>query len=123
MSLANMSVADRVRYVPITIPSSVGPAVTIESLVLSALNSIAPGLDIAEQPTLMGGSIPATGTAYLAGNTAATCTRPVAATEIFSQPAIGFLRNTFVISTGAAIPVVIDVWLGGDRVYTLPTSG
>lgn len=123
MALANMSIADRVRYVPIMIPSSAGPAVTLESLVVAALNSVAPSLGTREQPNIMGGLIPGIATAYNVGNTAALTNRPVAANVDFTQPAVGFLRDTFAISTGAAIPVTIDVWLGGDRLYDLPTSG
>ena len=122
MSLSGMSIGDRVRYVAITIPASGGVADSLENLVTAALDAIAPNLGTREKPNLIGGIVTAVATAYTVGNSAASLPFTVTNTE-YSEPVVAFLKNTFVKSSGASIPVVVRAWYGGDRVYELPVNG
>lgn len=107
--------ARRVRRVSITIPAAGGTAVTLQSLVIAALEAIAPGLGRFESENFLGGLVHEQATSILTyGDTATSLPLVVPTGSDYSEPATNFLRNTFTKSAGAAQGVVVSVWLAGD---------
>lgn len=108
------SSANRVRRVSITIPASGGTADTLENLVLAALEAQQEGLGKREKPWIMGGRVNASATAYNAGDSVGSQPLTIAVSTIYEEPAVAFLKQTYVKSTAGSVGVVVSVYLGGE---------
>jgi hypothetical protein len=109
------STSDRVRRVAITIPASGASADTLENLVVAALNTLQQRLGDVERPRMMGGRVNAVGTAYAAGDSVSSQPLTISASSIYEEPAIDFLKRTWVKSSGVAISAVVSVYLSGEQ--------
>ena len=88
--------ANRVRRVSITIPANAGTAVTLESLVIAALNVTTAGLGDAEKPWIIGGAVTILPAAIIVGDSASSLPQNVAiltAGVKYSEPSVDFLRR------------------------------
>ena len=107
------SAANRVRRVSITIPASGGTADTLENLVVAAMNAATPGLGDRERPWIMGGRVNGVATAYNAGDSVSSQPLAIGTSTIYEEPAVNFLKATFVKSSGSSIAAIVSVYLGG----------
>lgn len=107
-----LSVAPTCRRVSVTIPGSASAAVTLQSLVVAALNAINAAEGDALLPYLMGGRVHAAAAAYVAGDSTASLPVTVALGTVYEEPTVDFLRNTFVKASGAgSIAATISVYM------------
>lgn len=111
----------RSRRVTITAPKSSEAAVTIESLVVAAMNAVSPGVGNTERPFIMGGVLNP-GTATMAsvtlGDSATSLPVVVAANAKYAQDDCGFLGSTYIKSAAdSTTAVVVLVYL------TTPVAG
>jgi hypothetical protein len=112
----NMNQGVRCLRVGIVIPAAADAAVTLESLVIAALNARTAGLGDWAKPFIMGGFVNPASADYDVGDTATDLdlTIPTASSEGYGEPCTGFLRGTYVRASvgGLAISdVVVSVWL------------
>ncbi len=108
------SLSIRTYRVSITIPASGGTAVTLQSLIVAALNAREEGLGDKLAPWIIGGRISAPATAYNAGDTAASQPLAIGTSSVFEEPALDFLKTTYVKSSAGSVAVVASVYV--DRV-------
>jgi hypothetical protein len=107
-----MSSVPRVRRVTVTIPGSAGPAVSLQSLVLAAIELAEPGYSEMDAKCLMGGRINRVAAAYVAGDSPSDLPLTVPVGEIYEEPCTNFLASTFVKASGAGtISAVVSVYL------------
>lgn len=104
MPVNAQTIASTVRRIPVTIPGSAGTAVTLQSLVASALAN--------ELHKIIGGRVNPCSADYKAGDDVTTQPLTVTANSSYTEPAANFLSATYVKASGAGtISAVVSVWL------------
>lgn len=109
---------NRVKRCPITIPANAGTAVTLESLCLAATYTGGERvLTPRDVHNIVGGAVKSLPAAIIAGDNATDLPETVLAGTVYSEPAVNFLKATFVkAAAGAAISAVVSVYLAGDEI-------
>lgn len=113
MAIPTLPNANRVRYCTISIPANAGTADTLENLVIAALNTQKEGLGAVEKSNIVGGKVYGVGTAYAAGNVVGSQPVTIGTSTAFTEPAVDFLKTTFVKSSAGAISAAVAVYLAG----------
>lgn len=116
MGLENqVSLADSVLRVTITIPGSSDDAVLLLDLIVAALNEREDKLGDKVALRIVGGKIHKAKAAYLAGDTPTDLPIEVAVDEVYDEPASAFIKSTYVKAyavTSIAQPVSVYLWWG-----------
>lgn len=104
MPVNSQTIASTVRRVSVTIPGSAGTAVTLQSLIASAIPN--------ELHKVIGGRVNPCSADYTAGDSATSLPLTVTANSSYTEPAANFLSGTYVKASAAStITATISVWL------------
>lgn len=104
MPVNTQTIAATVRRIPVTIPGSASAAVTLQSLVASAISN--------ELHKIIGARVNPCSADYKVGDDSTTQPLTVTANSSYTEPAANFLAGTYVKASGAStIAATISVWL------------
>jgi hypothetical protein len=97
--------------VTVDIPATGATAVTLESLVVAAMNTRNPGSGDRAKPYFMGGRINNASAAYVAGDSPTDLPVSVAVSTEYEEPMVDFLKGTFIKAAGAGFSQSVSVYL------------